>query len=102
MIIQGKLTDSSCLVNVKVQGEGIADVSAADGRFRPDFGGPDFFICTGFFDPQVNGFGGVDFNGKGFSAEALHRAALALASSGVTSYLPTLTTAPRERTLAQL
>ena len=50
---------------------------------------------AGLVDLQVNGFAGVDFLDA--DAEELRRAGDALARSGVTSFLPTLITAPVER-----
>jgi len=67
-----------------------------------DFGGTDLYVCSGFFDPQVNGFRGVDFNGPYLSPEGLHRAALCLASTGVTRFLPTLITSSHEKMVHQL
>lgn len=61
----------------------------------------------GFFDLQVNGFSGVDFNDPALTAEQLHRAVLALRATGVTRFLPTLITSPPDhfarcaRTLAR-
>jgi N-acetylglucosamine-6-phosphate deacetylase len=51
----------------------------------------------GFFDLQVNGFAGVDFNTPGRSPAELGRAAAALRATGVTRYLATLITSPLER-----
>ena len=48
----------------------------------------------GFFDLQVNGFGGVDFNDPALTPEQIHRAVLALRATGVTRFLPTLITSP--------
>jgi N-acetylglucosamine-6-phosphate deacetylase len=44
----------------------------------------------------------VDFNGKDLDREGLHRSAKALASSGVTAFFPTLTTADSAKTKARL
>src|SRR3989442_4554146 len=52
----------------------------------------------GFFDLQVNGFGGVDFNDPGCTPEQLKSAVDALRKTGVTRFLPTLITS----TLARL
>jgi N-acetylglucosamine-6-phosphate deacetylase len=90
------------LVNVIVDGATISGVNPVDKRTCYDFGGPDYYLCSGFFDPQVNGYGGVDFNGKHLNPERLHQAVITLASSGVTRFLPTLITASRERTVRQL
>ena len=46
----------------------------------------------GFFDLQVNGFAGVDFNVPGCTPDQLLQAIKALQATGVTSFLPTLIT----------
>jgi N-acetylglucosamine-6-phosphate deacetylase len=48
--------------------------------------------CAGFFDLQVNGFGGVDFNGPDLTPERLAYALLRVRGTGVTRCLPTLIT----------
>ncbi len=48
----------------------------------------------GFFDLQVNGFAGVDFNDPAVTPEDVRRAADALLDTGVTRFLATLITAP--------
>lgn len=50
----------------------------------------------GFFDLQVNGFAGVDFN-RPAEPEQLKRAIDALRATGVTRFLPTLITSSLER-----
>jgi N-acetylglucosamine-6-phosphate deacetylase len=50
----------------------------------------------GFFDLQVNGFAGVDFN-RPAKAEQLKHAIEALRATGVTRFLPTLITSSLER-----
>lgn len=47
---------------------------------------------TGFIDVQVNGYGGVDFNTDGLTAEDLHRACAALEADGVAACLATIIT----------
>jgi N-acetylglucosamine-6-phosphate deacetylase len=44
------------------------------------------------FDLQVNGYGGVDFNGDSLTAEALHRACRELVKAGATQILATVIT----------
>ena len=97
MIIQGKEPGTQELIHITVEAGCISRVEVAERNARHDFGGPSQFVCRGFFDPQVNGFGGVDFNGRRLTVEALHQAATALASTGVIRFLPTLITASRER-----
>jgi N-acetylglucosamine-6-phosphate deacetylase len=51
----------------------------------------------GFFDFQVNGFGGVDFNNPLTTQEDVARAIKAVRATGVTRFLPTLITSSFER-----
>ncbi|MEM9704413.1 MAG: N-acetylglucosamine-6-phosphate deacetylase, partial [Planctomycetota bacterium] len=46
----------------------------------------------GFFDLQVNGYAGVDFNRDGLTGEALHTACEALKHDGVAGFFPTIIT----------
>src|SRR5688572_19605277 len=50
----------------------------------------------GFFDLQVNGFAGVDFNAPGLSAERVAEALERMRATGVTRCLPTLITSTLE------
>jgi N-acetylglucosamine-6-phosphate deacetylase len=50
----------------------------------------------GFFDLQVNGFAGVDFNRPGLRPDQLDKAAEAQRATGVTRFLPTLITSSFE------
>ena len=77
-------------------------VEIVDGRIaRVGLRGPGSGIAApGFVDLQVNGFGGVDFLDA--AADGYRRAGEALLETGVTSYLPTLITAPEETLLAAL
>ena len=50
----------------------------------------------GFFDLQVNGFAGVDFNDPGTSGEAIAGALDRMRATGVTRCLPTFVTSPLE------
>ncbi|MBM4349006.1 MAG: amidohydrolase family protein [Deltaproteobacteria bacterium] len=102
MIIQGKLPVTENPVNVTIEGGIISRIEPFRKGTLHHFGGPDLYICPGFFDPQVNGFAGVDFNGKGLTPEGIQRAAQCLALSGVTRFLPTLITAPHEKIERQL
>jgi N-acetylglucosamine-6-phosphate deacetylase len=56
--------------------------------------------APGFIDLQVNGFGGVDFLDA--DADGYRRAGEALLETGVTSFLPTLITAPEDELLDAL
>ena len=102
MIVQGSMPGTERIVNVSVEGDVIKAIEPADRKTPCDFGGPDLYLCEGFFDPQVNGYAGVDFNGKDLTGERFHQAARSLAASGVTRFLPTLITASYERLAKQL
>ena len=51
----------------------------------------------GLFDLQVNGFGGVDFNGPALTAECVRGALERMRATGVTRCLPTLITSSFDR-----
>jgi N-acetylglucosamine-6-phosphate deacetylase len=102
MILQGKILGSGEGFDIYIEGGIISRVEPHSPAAIPHWGGPDLYVSPGFFDPQVNGFAGVDFNGKDLTLEGLHRATVRLAASGVTCFFPTLTTAPFDKTLARL
>ena len=102
MIIQGKIPESGSLVNIIVEKGKIIEIGPYQKGSSCDFGGTDLYLCPGFFDPQVNGFAGMDFNSPRLTPEGLHQAALSLASTGVTRFLPTLITSSHERMVRQL
>src|SRR4029077_3611229 len=51
----------------------------------------------GLFDLQVNGFGGIDFNGTDLTADRVAEALERMRATGVTRCLPTLITSSFER-----
>jgi len=55
-----------------------------------------------YFDLQVNGYGGVDFNTDGLTAEDLHRACAKLEADGVAGMLATFITEKLDLMLARL
>jgi N-acetylglucosamine-6-phosphate deacetylase len=55
-----------------------------------------------YVDLQVNGYAGVDFNGDGLSAEALHQACVRLREDGVAGVLATIITDELPRMTARL
>ena len=68
----------------------IGDAAAAPPDAR---GGPDAWILPGLVDIQLNGAFGVDFSDPDADLPA---AALALAATGVTAFLPTVVSSPRD------
>jgi N-acetylglucosamine-6-phosphate deacetylase len=62
-------------------------------------------MTASFFDLQINGYGGVDFNQDGLTAEALHDACARMKARGVAGILATIITEQipsMERRLANL
>ena len=51
-------------------------------------------LTKGYFDLQVNGYAGVDFNGPNVDADSLHRACERLEADGVAGVLVAIITAP--------
>lgn len=102
MIILGKIPETGFLVNIVVENGKVTRIDPYQEDSFYDFGGADLYLCSGFFDPQVNGFAGVDFNSPHLTEEGLHQAARSLASTGVTRFLPTLITSSHERMVHQL
>ncbi len=102
MIIQGKIPGTESAVNIVIEKGKVVQTDPYQKGSCCDFGGTDLYACSGFFDPQVNGFAGVDFNSPRLTPEGLHQAALSLASTGVTRFLPTLVTSSHERMVCQL
>ena len=49
-------------------------------------------LAGGYFDLQVNGYSGVDFQDDAISADDLHRACVALQADGVAGILATIIT----------
>jgi len=102
MMLQGKWIDTQQIVKLYIDGEIISKVEWSDKKSDLGVSAPDVYISPSFFDPQVNGFAGVDFNGKDLTPKDVHLAAQLISATGVTSFFPTLITAPFERLLHQL
>ncbi len=102
MILQGKISETQPPVNIIVENGKIIRIDPCQKGSSCDFGGMEFYICSGFFDPQVNGFAGVDFNSPLLTPEGIHHAGRSLASTGVIHFFPTLITSSHERMVHQL
>jgi N-acetylglucosamine-6-phosphate deacetylase len=60
------------------------------------------YVAPGLIDSQVNGYLSIDFTQENLTTDAVHTVTRALWAQGVTSYLPTLITAPVERLATNL
>jgi len=102
MILLAKLIENDEVVTLHIDGEKISRIKPFTDRSGVEKVHPDLYVAPGFFDPQVNGFAGVDFNAKDLTPDDVHRAAQAISATGVTTFFPTLITASFERLLHQL
>jgi N-acetylglucosamine-6-phosphate deacetylase len=66
-------------------------------RLEPAESDTDLHLSAGFIDLQVNGYIGFDLNSEQISIDTVLGLVEAMLSNGVTSFVPTLITAPEER-----
>jgi len=95
-LLRGRLHGASSADGVLVEGDAITWVGHGKPPHRPDeeiVAGPNEIIAPGFIDLQVNGFCGHD---AATGAASIAWISNALASTGVTGFLPTLISAPVE------
>jgi N-acetylglucosamine-6-phosphate deacetylase len=62
----------------------------------------DVWLSAGFVDLQVNGYGGEDVNLDGLDPAVIVALTHKMIAGGVTTYLPTIVTAPEEKIIANL
>ena len=60
------------------------------------------YIAAGFIDIQVNGFAGVDYNSPDAAPDEIARSIVAVFSTGVTRFFPTVITGAPEKMLGAL
>src|SRR6185437_16907627 len=99
MNICGRSCETGEVVTLTITGERIA--GAQTGAVGADLGGSDVWLSPGFFDIQLNGYGGYDFNHKawGGADEVSNRLAPLFektARSGTALLCPTITTNSRQ------
>ena len=93
-VIRGRLEPGGDVRDIRVAGDRIAEIGPPVDRTAPDLTGSATSIASrAFFDLQVNGFAGVDFNRPGLTGEELMRAGQALWAHGVAGFFPTVITA---------
>ncbi len=87
----------------RIYENGLTEITIEPSETPPTFDST--FATEGFFDLQVNGFAGLDFNRPGATPAQIDLALAELAMTGVTKFLPTLITGTEEhltKTLTEL
>jgi N-acetylglucosamine-6-phosphate deacetylase len=92
MKILGKLNGSSEPVEIVVEGRAIHTIRAPGPLTKDTLGAANCWIAPAFFDVQVNGFAGVDFNSSGLSSNSIWQAITKLREKGVVLFCPTVIT----------
>lgn len=80
-------------------------VTVEDGRIRAIDPGPDneaLWLAPGLIDLQVNGYGGCDLNADALDPDVVLALARQMLSTGVTTFVPTLISAPEEKVIRAL
>jgi N-acetylglucosamine-6-phosphate deacetylase len=90
--ILGKLAGRNDLIEITVAGRSIHSVEAARSELGNAVGDIHCLIAPAFFDVQVNGFAGVDFNSPGLSSDSIWRVIRKLREKGVVLFCPTVIT----------
>jgi N-acetylglucosamine-6-phosphate deacetylase len=90
--ILGKLPGKAELIEIALAGRTIHEVQPIRPEVSGDVGGTHSFVAPAFFDVQVNGFAGVDFNSPELSSDAMWHAIRKLREKGVVLFCPTVIT----------
>lgn len=93
--IQGRDLASGEMVEIVVVNGMIAAIQSVSS-------GEERWLSPGFIDLQVNGYCGHDLNDAAITPDVVVALTQEMAACGVTSFLPTLITAPEERLVAAL
>lgn len=104
MLVRGKHYATGQVVDIHVNAEAgaIEAVAPLDPSQSPDLGGGNEFVAPGFFDIQVNGFAGVDFQNPALTADDLAFATREQLRHGTTQFLATIVTGSRDEMVARL
>jgi len=90
--ILGRVVGQTELIELTLQGSTILSVQPARSESINAVGGANCWIASAFFDVQVNGFAGVDFNSPGLSSDAIWHVITRLREKGVAFFCPTVIT----------
>lgn len=104
MLVRGKHYATGQVVDIHVNADAgvIEAVAPLDAARSPDLGAGNEFVAPGFFDIQVNGFAGVDFQNPALTADDLAFAAREQLRHGTTQFLATIVTGSRDEIVARL
>ncbi len=89
--ILGRTLQDPTLVEIEIEGKKIQSISGPKDTDRT-LGGLNSWVTPGFFDIQVNGFAGIDFNTLGLSTDDLYQVVEKLREKGVLFFCPTIIT----------
>jgi N-acetylglucosamine-6-phosphate deacetylase len=90
------------VIDVDVEAGAVSEVRVRSGTTTLPTEGTADLLLPGLVDLQVNGYGGIDFNGDTLRPDDLADAVTRMATDGVTAFCPTIVTASAERMLAAL
>lgn len=90
--ILGRLAGQTELVEVEILGRTIQSLRPPRSLKKDASEGTTRSIAAAFFDVQVNGFAGVDFNSPGLSSDAVWHVIRKLREKGVVCFCPTVIT----------
>ena len=82
-------------LRIAIEGDRIQDIGPGSERETR-------YLSPGFIDLQVNGYCGCDLNGENAEPDMVISLVKRLAATGVTTFLPTLISAPEERLVRAL
>lgn len=96
MRVSGKLCDTEEIRTLVIADGRIVD--SLLGAQTPDVGGPDVWMAPGFFDLQINGYGGADFNPGAWGEVSAPVSTIfeKAAQAGTALLCPTITTDSRQ------
>ena len=90
--ILGKLAGQTEPIEITIEGSAIHSIQPIRSESRNAVASANCWIASAFFDVQVNGFAGVDFNSPGLSSDAIWHAMTKLREKGVVFFCPTVIT----------
>jgi N-acetylglucosamine-6-phosphate deacetylase len=90
--ILGRLTGGAELIEIVVEGHAIRTIQPAQSESTGAASSAQCLVAPAFFDVQVNGFAGVDFNSPELSSDTIWYAIRKLRGKGVVLFCPTVIT----------